>query len=45
MKIRDSYDVIIAGAETAWVTPTAIKNWRKRGFGVLGLHPPHDRPG
>ncbi|MDH3396641.1 MAG: hypothetical protein OEM81_02285, partial [Acidimicrobiia bacterium] len=38
-------DVIVAGAETAWVTPTAIKNWRSRGAGVLGLYPPHDRPG
>jgi len=37
-------DVIVAGAETAWVTPTAIKNWRNRGLAVLGLHPPYDRP-
>jgi Flp pilus assembly CpaE family ATPase len=37
-------DVIVAGAETAWVTPAAIKNWRRRGLGVLGLYPPHDRP-
>jgi MinD-like ATPase involved in chromosome partitioning or flagellar assembly len=37
-------DVIIAGAETAWVTPTVIKSWRSRGLGVLGLHPPNDRP-
>jgi len=37
-------DVIVAGAETAWVTPSAIKSWRSRGLGVLGLHPPNDRP-
>jgi MinD-like ATPase involved in chromosome partitioning or flagellar assembly len=37
-------DVIVAGAETAWVTPTAIKKWRRGGLGVLGLHPPNDRP-
>lgn len=37
-------DVVVAGAETAWVTPTAIKTWRSRGLGVLGLHPPNDRP-
>jgi hypothetical protein len=37
-------DVIVAGAETAWVTPAVIKSWRSRGFGVLGLHPPNDQP-
>ena len=37
-------DVIVAGAETAWVTPTIIKKWRSRGLSVLGLHPPGDRP-
>ena len=41
---RGELDVIVAGAETAWVTPTAIKKWRSRGLGVLGLHPPNDRP-
>jgi MinD-like ATPase involved in chromosome partitioning or flagellar assembly len=38
-------DVVVAGAETAWVTPTAIYRWRRKGLGVLGLHPPGDRPG
>ncbi len=38
-------DVIIAGAETAWVTPTVIKKWRSGGSAVLGLYPPSDRPG
>lgn len=37
-------DVVVAGAETAWVTPAAIKGWRRRGLGVLGLHPPTDGP-
>ncbi len=37
-------DVIVAGAETAWVTPTVIRSWRSRGPGVLGLHPPNDQP-
>lgn len=41
---NDELDVIVAGAETAWVTPTVIKTWRRRGMGVLGLHPPYDRP-
>lgn len=40
----DELDVIVAGAETAWVTPTTIKIWRNRGQGVLGLYPPNDRP-
>lgn len=38
-------DVVVAGVETAWVTPTAIQRWRRRGLGVLGVHPPDDRPG
>ena len=38
-------DVVVAGAETAWVTPVTINQWRRRGLGVLGLHPPEDRPG
>ncbi len=37
-------DVVVAGAETAWVTPAVIKGWRNQGLGVLGLHPPNDRP-
>ena len=37
-------DVVVAGAETAWVTPAAIRQWRRQGLGVLGVHPPHDRP-
>ena len=37
-------DVIVAGAETPWVTPTIIKKWRSGGLSVLGLHPPNDRP-
>lgn len=37
-------DVVVAGAETAWVTPVTILRWRRKGLGVLGLHPPDDRP-
>ncbi len=37
-------DVVVAGAETAWVTPSFIKSWQNRGVRVLGLHPPGDGP-
>lgn len=37
-------DVVVAGAETTWVTPSWIKSWANRGVRVLGLFPPGDRP-
>ena len=40
----DEIDVIIAGAETSWVTPAAIATWRRRGLKVVGVHPRADRP-
>lgn len=38
-------DVIIAGAETAWLTPACVRMWREQGVRVIGLHSPTDRPG
>ena len=40
----DDIDVVIAGAEVAWVTPTQIRSWRRRGLTVLGIYPTGDRP-
>lgn len=37
-------DVVVAGAETPWVTPTRVAAWRRLGLRVVGLHPPADRP-
>lgn len=34
----DDIDVVIAGAEVAWVTPTQIRSWRRRGLTVLGIY-------
>ncbi len=41
---RLEVDVVIAGAETAWITPSFIRSWRRSGGRLLGLHPPNDRP-
>jgi MinD-like ATPase involved in chromosome partitioning or flagellar assembly len=37
-------DVVVAGGEVAWVTPTQIAGWRRLGFGVIGVHPAGDTP-
>jgi len=37
-------DIIVAGAETSWVTAAAIASWRRKGLRVIGLHPVADRP-
>lgn len=37
-------DVVVAGAETPWVTPTRIAAWRRLGLQVVGVHPRADRP-
>jgi MinD-like ATPase involved in chromosome partitioning or flagellar assembly len=39
-----SIDVIVAGAETPWVTPTRVAAWRRLGIRVVGVHTPGDRP-
>lgn len=38
-------DVVVAGAETTWVTPARIAAWRRRGLRVVGIFPCGDRPG
>jgi MinD-like ATPase involved in chromosome partitioning or flagellar assembly len=37
-------DVVVAGAETPWVTPTRIATWQRLGLRVVGIHPAVDRP-
>jgi MinD-like ATPase involved in chromosome partitioning or flagellar assembly len=37
-------DVVVAGAETSWVTPARIATWRRRGLRVVGMFPAGDRP-
>lgn len=37
-------DVVVAGAETPWVTPTRVASWRRLGLRVVGVHPRSDRP-
>lgn len=39
-----SIDVVVAGAETPWVTPTRVAAWRRLGLRVVGLHARTDRP-
>jgi Mrp family chromosome partitioning ATPase len=39
-----SIDVVVAGSETPWVTPTRVAAWRRLGLKVVGLHPRPDRP-
>lgn len=40
----DRLDVLVVGAETAWVSPVLIRSWRDRGLAVVALHPPGDGP-
>lgn len=40
----DEIDVVVAGAEVAWVTPNQIAGWRRVGLGVVGIYPTGDRP-
>lgn len=37
-------DVVVAGAETTWVTPARIAAWRRRGLLVVGMFPCGDGP-
>ena len=41
---RDDIDVVVAGAETAWVTPAQIAAWRRDGLRVVGIYPVGDMP-
>jgi len=40
----DRIDVVVAGAETPWVTATRVAAWRRLGLRVVGVHPQTDRP-
>lgn len=37
-------DVVVAGAETSWVTPAQVASWRRAGLLVVGVYPSEDRP-
>lgn len=37
-------DVVVAGGEVSWVTPSQIATWRRLGFSVIGVHPDGDAP-
>lgn len=40
----ETIDVVVAGAETPWVTATRIAGWRRLGMRVVGVHPHLDSP-
>ena len=40
----EDLDAVVAGAETAWVTPARIGSWRRSGLRVVGIHPVGDAP-
>lgn len=37
-------DVVVVGAETAWLGPALIADWRRQGLHVIGIYPAGDRP-
>ncbi|MBT8197004.1 MAG: hypothetical protein KJO84_00745 [Acidimicrobiia bacterium] len=37
-------DVVVAGAETAWVTAAQVAAWKQAGLSVVGVFPRADRP-
>ena len=37
-------DVVVAGAEVAWVTEHQIGIWKRLGLGIVGVFPSGDRP-
>jgi len=41
---RDELDVVVAGAETSWVTSASIAAWRRSGLRVVGIYPDRDSP-
>ncbi len=43
-RLAGEIDVLVAGAETSWVTPARIRAWRRCGIRVLGIHPAGDEP-
>lgn len=43
-KQAEDIDVVVAGAETSWVTPAQVATWRRSGLLVVGIYPAGDRP-
>ncbi len=43
--MRADIDVVVAGAETSWVTPAQVASWRRSGLHVVGVYPQGDEPG
>lgn len=41
---NDEIDIVVAGAEVAWVTPAQIGTWQRMGLNVVGVHPRGDEP-
>jgi MinD-like ATPase involved in chromosome partitioning or flagellar assembly len=40
----DGIDVVVAGGDTSWVTPSLTAMWRSLGLGVVGVVPEGDEP-
>ncbi len=38
-------EFVAVASGTAWLSPALIRSWRRRGWRVLGIHPPSDTPG
>ncbi len=41
---REEIDLVVAGAETSWLTPAVLAGWRRIGLSVVGIYPAGDRP-
>ena len=41
---RANPDVVVVGAETAWLTPARMLAWKAAGYRIVGLYPLPDRP-
>jgi hypothetical protein len=37
-------DVVVVGAETAWLTPARMRTWKAAGLRFIGMYPFPDRP-
>lgn len=40
----DDVDVVVAGGEVSWVTPSCVEEWRRAGAAVIGVAPAGDGP-
>ncbi|MFQ5948700.1 MAG: hypothetical protein ACE5KX_07560, partial [Acidimicrobiia bacterium] len=43
-KDAERVDVVVAGAETSWVTPARVAAWRRAGLRVIGIYAAGDHP-